>query len=61
MSLLFLSGNSVCWVSPLTDGGRTLARRGRYGDTSTEGGKQSVAEFGRCQSRMIIITNDYYH
>jgi hypothetical protein len=46
MSLLFLSGNSVAWVSPLTDGGRTIARRGRYGDTTTEGGKQGVAEFG---------------
>jgi hypothetical protein len=46
MSLLFLSGNSVCWVSPLTHGRRTLARKGRYGDQAHEGAKDSVERSG---------------
>ena len=46
MSLCFLSGNSVCWVSPLTDRGRTLARRGRYGDRAHVGAKDAIKQFG---------------
>ena len=34
VSLLFLSGNSVCWVSPLSDNNRNLRRAGRYGGAS---------------------------
>jgi len=46
MSLCFLSGNSVCWVSPLTENLRTLGRRGRYGDLSHAGAKDSIEQFG---------------
>ena len=46
MSLCFLSGNSVCWVSPLTDDGRTLGRRGRYGDRSHVGAKDAIVQYG---------------
>ena len=49
MSLLFLSGNSVCWVSPLRGGlggRRTLSRAGRYGDQAHAGARDAVERFG---------------
>ena len=50
VSLLFLSGNSVCWVSPLSTDLRVISRAGRYGTTDPDavpvGAQEAVEMFG---------------